>query len=272
VGKNTCEIFRNFISRSTGESCRPLVPFRILPCSQLTRLDLSRSLSTGKDPLFRPPSICPPLSWQPFFAGSNPLPSHIASTLDIPSAIFPKFTVVYNDLRFLANLINEKIATDTVMSTDIFHGAIHSVQVRLLDLAGNLEDDIAECLRLGMLAFLTTTFQLPGRKLEYTHLAQRLKDMLTRVHTSTLGAQRMMSWVLMISTIAIFETDEPWIPRVWNMFVEEGLTWGELRSTLKGAIWIECIHDAPAEKVFLKLDMQRSKPVVIESDNGVGIL
>ncbi|KAF2636854.1 hypothetical protein P280DRAFT_472739 [Massarina eburnea CBS 473.64] len=224
---------------------------------KIDRLDLSRSVSIGKRPLFRPHSVVPEFSWRPFFAGSNPLPAHLTSALSTPMDTFPKFTVVYNDLRHLTNLINDHIAAGTLMSTEMFHSAIHSIQSRIIYLEGMMEDGVAECLRLGMLACLTTTFRLPGRKMEYTYLKERLRDMLQGVRIPSLGAQRMVFWALMMGIVAVFEADEQWIPHVWSRVVGERMNWEEARKRLRNGIWITCVHDAPAEQVFLKLELRR---------------
>ncbi|KAF1960782.1 hypothetical protein CC80DRAFT_544176 [Byssothecium circinans] len=226
---------------------------------KIERLDLSRTLSTGQHPLFRPPSLCPPFSWSPFFPDSTPPSDHLISTFSLTTSAVPKFAIVYSDLRYLTNLINDKVATRTYIPTDLFHGAIHSIQTRLFHLEGLLSDDVAECFRLGMLACLTTTFKLPGRKMEYKNLADNLRHKLQAIRITSLGAQHMVFWVLVMSIVAIFEVDEAWLPQAWEKLLEEGVSWEEVRTRLRNAIWITCIHDKPAEQAFEKFELRRKR-------------
>ncbi|PVI06764.1 hypothetical protein DM02DRAFT_724086 [Periconia macrospinosa] len=226
---------------------------------KISRLDLSYSLSTGKKPVWSNLHDTPePETWQPYFSGSNPLPPHLASVLDdhcsdpcisTPNH-FPKFTVVYNDLRCFVNMLNTNITSKTYMPTDVFHQSIHSIQGRLLQLDGKLFDTIAECVRLGMLAVLTTTFRLPGPKMEYSYLHDCLRIRLHTVRPETTSARKMVFWVLMMSLVAVFEVHEDWIPEVWGRLRGEEKGWGEVKRALKSAIWIDYIHDEPAREVF----------------------
>lgn len=138
------------------------------------------------------------------------------------------------------------------MDTDTFHHSIHSIQSRLLELDGHLPDHVAECVRLGMLALLTTTFRLPGPKIRYTYLHKRLAEQLQAVRPETVSARKMVFWSLMMGMVAIFELDEVWLRGVWDRVRGEETEWNEVRQGLKSAIWIDFIHDEPGKGVFSK--------------------
>lgn len=143
-----------------------------------------------------------------------------------------------------------------MMDADLFQNAVHSIQSRLLALQDVLGYGVAECMRLGMLAVLTTTFRLPSRKMPHAYLESQLRWNLQLAADMTSGSRVMLTWVLMMSVIAVFEVSEPWILKLWRTLVDEQ-SWSTMRSTLQRLIWIRCIHCESGMKVFTKLEHLR---------------
>lgn len=139
------------------------------------------------------------------------------------------------------------------MNANLFQNASHSIQSRLLGLQDMLESGVAECLRLGMLAVLTTTFRLPVRKMRHAYLASQLRSVFQNVGPVISGSNPILSWVLMMSVIAVFDVGEPWIPVVWKA-VARRASWCETRWGFQRLIWIACIHDEPGQKAFVQLE------------------
>lgn len=216
------------------------------------RIELSRCLSTGHRPIFFPT----PVSWDPFFRGIQPAPSALYDALSIDLATWPKLAHVYKDLQYLANLINENETRGTMMDADLFQNAIHSIQSRLLALQGVLECGVAECMRLGMLEVLTTTFRLPTRKMPHAYLASQVQSNLQATVATTPCSRIMLTWVLMMSVVSVFEPTEPWIASLWYSLVDEQ-SWDALRDILRRLIWIRCIHDEIGRKAFVQLEQRR---------------
>lgn len=173
----------------------------------------------------------------------------------------PKLATVYKDLRTLANLINERKVDEVKMSGQFFQAAFHSIQTRLLGLQDTLQDEVAECFRLGMLAFLATSFCLPGRKMTYPYLALRVRKVLEKLRASTSATRHIVLWVLVISIIAIFESDESWIQDTWNSVVEKEMLWAEARKTLQAIAWIVDVHDEAGQKAFNVLRRRMCSPL-----------
>lgn len=145
-----------------------------------------------------------------------------------------------------------------MMDAESFQHAVHSIQSRLLALQDVLECGVAECMRLGMLGILTTTFRLPTRKMPHAYLASQLRTNLQATEAHTPGLRIMLTWVLMMSVIAVFETSEPWISSLWLNLVGEQ-HWDTLRAVLQRLIWIRCIHDEPGREAFAQLERVRQR-------------
>lgn len=220
------------------------------------RIELSWCLSTGNRPKF----FLAPVSWEPFFRGNQPAPFALCDALSIDMATWPKLAGVYKDLQCLADLLNQNEISGTTMGADLFQQAIHSIQTRLLALQDLLGSGVAECMRLGMLEVLTTTFRLPNRKMPHAYLASQLRTALQATAATTPGLRTMLTWVLLMSVIAVFEASEPWIARLWLTLVDEQ-SWDEMRGVMQRLIWIRCIHNEPGQKAFMQLERLRHTAV-----------
>ncbi|KAJ5598881.1 hypothetical protein N7510_011831 [Penicillium lagena] len=91
-------------------------------------------------------------------------------------------------------LIN--IHTDTNMRLGVseFQPIISSIQTRLLNLKDSLVDTPGEWLCLGLLAFLTTMFRVPGRQVTYEHLADHLRAHVAVLQQTRTELRRIM-WI-----------------------------------------------------------------------------
>jgi hypothetical protein len=199
------------------------------------RLDLSRSLCTGESPLF----YIGPVSWEPFFRGTHPIHLDFQETegLALDGIVSPKLAIIYRDLRALTDLINTKNVTASPVSIELFQSVIHSVQSRLWALQDGFQDDVQECLRLGMLGMLTTTFRLPGRQVPYTHLANQMRQHLRRVHAYTQLSKEIIFWALIMSIIAMFEVED-WMRDVWRRVAKKETSWEDAKARLEGVLWM----------------------------------
>ncbi|KAF2003791.1 hypothetical protein P154DRAFT_486527 [Amniculicola lignicola CBS 123094] len=223
---------------------------------KIERIELSWCLSTGQVPVF----YRSPVSWQPFFRGSQPAPSGLCDILSIDIATWPKLAGVYKDLQYLSNLINKNDIHGTMMDAESFQNAVHSIQSRLLALQGDNRGGIGECMRLGMLAVLTTTFRMPSRKMPHAYLASRLRATLETTSATTPGSRMVLTWVLLMSIVAVFEANESWISHLWCTLVRQQ-KWEAMEAMMEQLIWIRCIHDEPGNQAFMQLE--RSRHVVV---------
>ncbi|KAM5358278.1 hypothetical protein ACJZ2D_015436 [Fusarium nematophilum] len=196
---------------------------------KLESLDLLWCLSFGGEPQFLRGPVC----WEPCFH----------SDVDIPLELFDsRLSAVFCDVRHLVALVNAHHEQKTRLSAELFQPALSSCQTRLLLLKDSL-DPLSQWLCLGILAFLTTMFRLPGRKLQYPHLASQLHR---SCETTDARPQALLFWFLIVSAVAV----EPWLHGTWKRIVNPDLSWDDARVRLQRVMWIGCIQDELGRQAF----------------------
>jgi hypothetical protein len=160
---------------------------------------------------------------------------------------------VFNDTRHLVHLINVHFSKNTKFHGETFHVSISSVQSRLLLLKDLLTGASAvdEAMCLAMLAFMTTTFQIPGRKVPYVDLKRRLRNAVERARAEQ-GGSEVEVWVLVVGAISVLDTgeDEAWMVKKWAEVAEYDVEWEKVRAGLQRVLWIDCIHDRLGREAF----------------------
>lgn len=135
-----------------------------------------------------------------------------------------------------------------------FQGVLTSLQSRLMNLRDLLENPIEELIRLTMLAFLTTTLKVPGRKIPYGWVVRQLSDVYAKVAINTLERDTSLRlWVLMTAAFTVTDAQEGWVREAWEKDSSE-LDWEAVKNHLIRVMWIEIIHDRPGEMAFWKLE------------------
>ncbi|OIW26042.1 hypothetical protein CONLIGDRAFT_516779 [Coniochaeta ligniaria NRRL 30616] len=238
---------------------------------KLARVDLAYSLHTGQAPLFihagflshaQDNSITslPPGDDQDPDAGD-----HYESSPDddphpnLPATLQPllpdqRVTSVFSDLRRLSHKLNHR---HRLRDSD-FKLAICSIQYRLLSLESPPDNTLSECLRLSMLVYLTTTFEIPesaGQR--YPHLSDRFREsccaILSGGPTSGVWNDFAM-WLLVIGGVSLYGTDETWLREHWRRVAPAGETWSVARKRVKRFLWIDALHDKLGEEMFEALN------------------
>jgi hypothetical protein len=240
----------------------PVIQFK-LEC-----LDLMWCLTAGGKPLF----LKGPISWDPVF--TRPSPSIDA---ELSLALFEAFTdprliIAFQDLQRLTELINTHTDSNMRLNASEFQPVLSSVQARLLHLKDLLVGMPGEWLCLGMLAFLTTMFQVPGRQVAYEHLTDRLRrtcrnlavpaaasisqSMSASMSTNS-GLRPVLRWLVIVCGMTVFGTNGRWLQELWGGITEPNLLWAEARTELKRIMWIGCIHDEKGRQIFTALTLKR---------------
>jgi hypothetical protein len=237
----------------------------------LISADLAYTLHTGKDPLFAQ-------SWSLHqFKTRTPTPPNSSDQynldggsnchLQLHSSIFPhshrcvsdtlehlfidlRVVSIFSDLQQVSDEINHQRRLQDSRS----QLALCSIQYRLLTLRGVPVDTFSECLRLGMLVFLTTTFEIPeapGQR--FPCLAQRFRDSCSAVlledpHSETFNALSM--WLLVIGGVSLFGLGDDWLRECWRKVVPGFITWYEARNNLRKILWIDALHDKLGKEMF----------------------
>ena len=195
----------------------------------------------------------PNISWASRFADLPPLQHECDSEncpLNVISAVDDdRLVAVFRDLQHFCRLMNAaSLCADRLHDTE-FQEIVVSVQYRLLSLQGETRTNLSECLRLSMLAFLATPFQVPETRSPYPHLAHRLRHSLIAIEADP-AVQYLMLWMLVMGAASIYRGDEPWFVEKWKMSVPQALSWREARKRLQEVLWINALHDRPGECAY----------------------
>ncbi|VUC29345.1 unnamed protein product [Clonostachys rosea] len=227
---------------------------------KISRLELSAYTSTGT----LPPLPIGPLCWESCYRNTTSCPDE---TLSIRAGIVDNIPLrtIFCDLRHLVDRINQKYASSKHLTGVEFQGSISSIQSRLLRLTIDPEDKESECVRLGMLAFLSTTLFVPGKRLASVYLSTQLKQLCGEITVWGTSSRFMVLWLLIVGSISVFAPDEPWILAKWAEAADVDLVWEELELHLRDILWIDCIHEEPARKAFAIITNIRSS-----NSNAVG--
>ncbi len=174
---------------------------------------------------------------------------------------------VFRDFQHLAITINENVREHARYNATCFQNILSSLQSRLMHLADKLKDSTEQLISLTLLAFLTTTFKVPGRKIPYTWVAKQLHTAYGQARDGILRSDTSLRiWVLMVAAISVVDLDKPWLVKAWRVgqFVT---SWDEAKKQLTSVMWIECIHDNPGR---IALEYLNSR--VITKDKEVSLL
>lgn len=101
---------------------------------------------------------------------------------------------------------------------------------------------------------MTTTFQIPGRKVPYVDLKRRLRNAVERARAEQ-GGSEVEVWVLVVGAISVLDTgeDEAWMVKKWAEMAEYDVEWEKVRAGLQRVLWIDCIHDRLGREAFDKM-------------------
>ncbi|OHE94325.1 hypothetical protein CORC01_10372 [Colletotrichum orchidophilum] len=216
---------------------------------KLDRLALSWALGTGGAPCF----FTSPVGWDSCFDAQLTPPNYHAETILSDVVSDWRLAAVWQDLRHLVNLINQHLACNSLLDGSLFQDSLGSIQTRLIRLQDQIDTPSDECLRLGMLAFLSTTLQIPGGKLPYKYLTESLKNICQPLVIQTLMNERITLWLLMVGAISVLEADEAWLWPLWLNLGVRQLSWENARSRLQSVMWIDRLQGALGQAAWAKL-------------------
>ncbi|KAH8657785.1 hypothetical protein BX600DRAFT_552055 [Xylariales sp. PMI_506] len=232
---------------------------------KIGRLDLDWALSTGQ----KSQLITGPETWESLYRVQSKALTHkqldddssgleeVHYQLFGPHFQDTKLDNVFHDLKQLTHIINHHTQKNTRIEGQEFQVAINSIQSRLLHLQGdeevcsdNRDGAAAEALRLGMLAFLSTTFRVPGKKAESLYLTEHLRSACQDLEASTPELRDILFWLLMVGVISVLDVDEPWLRARWDVVAKLDMTWEAAQRRLRSIMWITSIHDDPGRKAY----------------------
>ena len=236
----------------------PLLPLLRIRLTFVCRLDLSWCLGFGSPPRFADPRF---VSWDPLFPNiSGPDFFELCLT-------DTRLVVVFHDVRCIVGLINEHSSQNTKFHGAAFQHYINSVQTRLL-LLKDLFHGVDECVCLAMLAFMTTTFHLPGKKMPYHALRRRLQGSFQALAQARMPElQDLLLWVLIVCSISVLDDEVSWLATRWVDVSGRNFKWEEMRWRLQNIMWIDFMHDNLGREAFLKMASGVTSGIIGEEVN-----
>ncbi|KAH6646693.1 hypothetical protein BKA67DRAFT_663094 [Truncatella angustata] len=225
---------------------------------KIGRIELAYSLATGETtPFFNDPVSLAPIFKLPGLPSTSSCGLH---DLEMYGLKDHRIAAIFRDLQHYTDLINRASTAEDRRPAAEFQNVLCSVQYRLVQLRGSLGDIPAECLRLAMLAFLTTTFRVPGQSSRYPHLAGRFRECCLALEVATPQLRDLTLWFLIVGAMALYdggeeeeEEEQEWLRRRWSGCVPDDMTWSRARVRLKNIMWIDAIHDWSGERAFMAL-------------------
>lgn len=218
------------------------------------RVDLALAMRTGDRPLFFTRDN---ISWKPYLANvSKSLPPPWQSLVSAPDI---RLVNVFLDLREFTTSINLAHQTQRKIPPSLFQEVLISVQYRLQHLSYAINDK-QETLRLAMLAFSTTLFlEAHSAPLYCKSLSCLLREALRVLGQGNDCTElELKLWLFFVGRISILNLpeDQSWLEaRVLKINEALGLTtWAEVRSVLKGFLWVDIVHGKAGEMIFKRLD------------------
>ncbi|KAK3344259.1 hypothetical protein B0T25DRAFT_463449 [Lasiosphaeria hispida] len=221
---------------------------------KVCRTDLQFSLSTGKRPVFFTDNN---MSWSPFIAKEKKQSSKSTMHQAYPRSLDQRLLNVWLDLQEFSRSANIAFQTGRKIPGSLFQEAVTSALYRLIALQHDQGDTTPvqdTIMRLGMLAFSTTTFlQIQGLP------ADNNKDLSAKARTflqlpQTVGQQqfgteareeflKLKLWFLFVAYITILsrlEDEELIVANVAETVTSLGLSsWPGVREVLLDHMWID---------------------------------
>ena len=211
-------------------------------------LNLVHSLYSGSEPTFPAnPGTISETSEEPQLPNCDNAPEVPRAVLELAGE---ELLVAFRNLQQLCTALNAETTGGRRFSAAAFQIQVSLTQSRLLRLQGRLDGDFAECLRLSLLAFLASTFQISTADAHYPYLAGRYRESCTSLEKHTQISQGLTTWFLMIGAISAFDLEEEWLLDRWRAEVPSTTTWNEMREVLKGIMWIDAVHDVVGQELF----------------------
>ncbi|KAK4952428.1 hypothetical protein LTR10_009234 [Elasticomyces elasticus] len=216
---------------------------------KLICLDLSWSLYSGSRPHFSDEST----SWQSVIVGPLWTDHQSVEALTVTDLVGVRMATIYHDLQCMVGIINDGVARGDPVRGDLFQHWLASVQNRLLLLECVSDNSMSESLRLGLLAFLSTTIQIPGGCMTYPSFASTYGRAWRAVQAPAPEHRLLQSWLLIVGAMSVLDVSEPWVKSRWAESSLAGLEWEEVRHRLETVMWISCIHDGLGRRAFAAL-------------------
>jgi hypothetical protein len=178
---------------------------------------------------------------------------HSQGMLCVDGLVESDLAAVFHSLQYTTILFNKHYYDKTPVDGIFIRQCLGFVHSSLIELEGRLKNQLSECLRLGMMAFLATTFRLQGSYEQYycKSLANKLRLSYATAKASIPDLPKAIDiWLILVLLISTDDIDELYICASWEATAARGLPWNETRKHLKQVMWIDSVHDDLGRRAF----------------------
>lgn len=169
---------------------------------------------------------------------------HSERMLCVDKLIEPELSLVFKIIQNTTILVNKHYYQKTSIDGIFIRQCLGFIHSNLIETESCLTNALSECLRLGMMAFLATTFRLQGsydqHYCEGLTKKLQLSYRITKATTSDLP-ETIDIWLALVLLISTDDVGDLHASLTWN--ATHGLSWNEIRIHLKRVMWIDSFHD-----------------------------
>jgi hypothetical protein len=187
--------------------------------------------------------------------------------LSIDGLVDSNLATVFHTLQYTSILLNEHYHNQTPMNGTFLQKCLGFLHSCLIELEGQLNSELSECLRLGMMVFLATTFRRPhSYEQPYCrNRASKLQFLYAATKNSNPGLPQSINfWLTLVCLISTNNIEESQVWASWKSIVLRGMSWDEIRKQVKQVMWLDPFHDDLGRRAFETL---MTGPESLESPN-----
>ncbi|KAI1813657.1 hypothetical protein GGS20DRAFT_552222 [Poronia punctata] len=173
---------------------------------------------------------------------------------------------IFRDLQEVTHRFNESRARGERLDASTYQAFHNSASSRLLRLKDSLGDVTSECVRLGLLAYLTLgSFRVLQNRLGharnpsiYPYLGRSFRTACLAIDLDTPQLSTLMLWLLTIGSMSVFNIDEePWLAEKWREAAQvlPGVlvSWEAALEQLDSVMWMNSVLDEMGFQMYQKL-------------------
>ncbi|KAH8655881.1 hypothetical protein BX600DRAFT_470463 [Xylariales sp. PMI_506] len=164
----------------------------------------------------------------------------------VDGLVEPDLAVLFYKLQCTTLLFNKHYYSQTPIDGTFIQQCLGFIHYSLIELKGRLKKRISKCLRLGMMAFIATTYRLPDmHKQQYcSNIIDEFYLSYATAKTATPALTRTIDiWLIFMLTISAGGWGDIDVSASWESVAAPGLSWDDTRGYLKQVMWIDTFHD-----------------------------
>jgi len=173
--------------------------------------------------------------------------------LSVDELVEAELATVFRSLQYTTILLNEQYHQNAPIDGTFIQQSLGYIHSKLIELDGRMRSELSSYLCLAMMAFLGTTFRLPGSYENYycKSLVNKLRSSSAVVNVEMPDLQKTLEiWLRMVLLISSDHGEELDVFTRWEA---RELSWDETRRHLKQVMWIDAFQDDLGRRAFARL-------------------